>query len=328
MLKRFALLGFLAAFATGACAASFGTTGIFAGGDTDITTPVDGNLYVAGGQITVDTTVSGKARIAGGHIEIAPGAKLANGLSAAGGRIVVRGNVSGDMRVAGGHVTLDGPVSGDATVAAGTLDLGPNARIDGKLIYRGESIDRDPAAIVAGGVVQRAARNHSWDGGMARSITGAVWTLGLMLLAAIIAGALPGPTRRMQEELRTRPWLASLLGIVALICIPVAAVLVMITIIGIPIGLLAILGYVALIVVGYVSTAVVVSGLLLDRYKSDVAARTAWRVGAAVLAMLVVSSLAHMPLVGKFVGLVALVVGVGVIVGATLHRKQPVAAAA
>ena len=322
MLNRLALLGFCAALATGACAASFGTTGIFVGGETEVTTPVDGNLFAAGGRITVDTSVSGRTRMAGGHVEIAPGATLAKGLSAAGGEVIVRGRVDGDLRAAGGHVTLDGPVTGDASVSAGTLDLGPNARIDGRLVYRGESIERDPAAQVAGGVVQRPSRRHrSWDGGVARTVTGAVWTLGLMVLAAIIAGALPGPMRRVQEEVRTQPWLASLFGIVALICIPIAAVIVMITIVGIPIGLLAILGYVALVVVGYVCASVVLSGLILERYKSDAAARTAWRVGAAVLAMLVISTVAHLPFVGGAVALVMLVIGVGAIVAAVVHRK-------
>jgi uncharacterized membrane protein len=96
----------------------------------------------------------------------------------------------------------------------------------------------------------------------------------------------------------------------------------MITIIGIPLGLLAIMGYVALILIGYVASSVMVSGLLLDRYKSDVASQTAWRVGAAVLAMLVISSAAHVPFVGHFIGLVALVIGVGAIVAAIMHRRS------
>ena len=112
----------------------------------------------------------------------------------------------------------------------------------------------------------------------------------------------------------------------ALICIPIAAVIVMVTVIGIPLGLLGIIGYLALLLVGYVMSSVVVSGMLLDRYKSEAASRTAWRVGAAVLAMLVIASLAHVPFVGGFIALTALVVGVGVIVGAIVHRRQSTAA--
>jgi hypothetical protein len=320
-MKRIAALVFFTTLAAPAMAT------LHAGGNLEITDPVSSGLYVAGGRITVSAPVAGKTRIAAGRVEIEQGAALKD-TAIAGGRVTVKGPVDGNLRVAGGHVTLDGPVSGDASVAAGTLELGPNARIDGKLTYRGEQLDRDPAAQVKGGVV-RKERGHSWSGGgWGRGIAWAVWTLGLMVIAAIIAGALPGAARRMQDELRTRPWLASLFGIVALICIPIAAVLVMITVIGIPVGLLALIGYFALLVIGYVTTSVVVGGLLLDRFKSDTAAQTAWRVGAAVLAMLVIASLARVPLVGGLVALVALVVGVGVIVAAPVHRKQTPAAVA
>jgi hypothetical protein len=318
-----------ATMATSAAAISIGGRGIYAGGNTDITEAVAGNLYSAGGQVTVSAPVDGKARIAGGRVEIQPSATIAKGAVLAGGEVIVRGAVNGDLRAAGGHVTIDSRVAGDASVAAGTLDLGPNARIGGKLTFRGEHLERDPAAEVAGGVVRKARHDRSWEGRtLARSTTGAIFTLGLMLLAAIIAGALPGATRRMQDELHASPWLATLFGIVALICIPIAAVLVMITIIGIPLGLLALLGYVALVIVGYVSASVLVSGLLLDRYKPAAAASSAWRAGSAALAMLVISSLAHVPLIGGFVALVALVIGVGAIVTATLHGKARAPAAA
>ena len=298
MLKRLGLLALCATLSTAACAR------VIAGGNIDVGEPVDGNLYVAGGNVNITAPVSGNVRIAGGDI-------------------TVTGSVGGKLAVAGGHVKLDGPVAGNATVSGGTLDLGPNARISGRLSFNGGHLDQDPAAQVIGGVVRSSRHHHEWDGeahhhGIAR----AIWTVGLMLLAGIIAGALPGPVRRMQEELRTQPWLATLFGIVALICIPVAAIIVMITIIGIPLGLLAILGYVALILIGYVASSVVVSGLLLDRYKSDVASQTAWRVGAAGLAMLVIASLGMVPFVGRFIGVVALVIGVGVIVAAIIHRRS------
>ena len=283
---------------------------VIVGGNVDVDQPVEGNLYVAGGDVNVNAPVSGNLRVAGGDVNI-------------------KGNIGGKVAVAGGHVKIDAPVAGNATVSGGQLELGPNARISGKLDFNGGQLEQDPAAVVTGGIIRSEHRRHGlgrheWDSDSKYGyvVGRAIWVTGLMLLAAIIAGALPGPVRRMENELRTRPWLATLLGIVALICIPIAAVIVMITIIGIPLGLLGILAYVALLLIGYVMTSVVVSGLLLDRYKAEAASRTAWRVGAAALAMLVIASAAHVPHVGGFVALVALVVGVGVIVGAIVHRRQ------
>ena len=309
--------------ATGAAAA------VHAGGNLEITDATSSGLYLAGGRITVSAPVAGKTRIAAGRVEIEPGAALKD-TAIAGGRVTVRGPIDGDLRVAAGRVMLDGPVTGNAKVAAATLELGPNARIDGELTFRGEQLDRDPAAQVKGGIVRKARHRNEWDGGgWGKGIAWAAWTLGLMVLAAVIAGAMPGATRRMEHELRAQPWLASLFGILALICIPIAAVLVMITVIGIPVGLLALLGYFALLVIGYVTASVVLSGLLLDRFRAGEASQTAWRVGAAVLAVLVIAALGRVPLIGGLVALSALVIGVGVIVSATVHRKSsPLAAIA
>jgi hypothetical protein len=145
--------------------------------------------------------------------------------------------------------------------------------------------------------------------------------VGLMVLAALIAAALPSASRRMAQELRARPWITPLVGLVALTTIPIAAVLVMITIIGIPVGVLALMAYAALLLLGYVWIAVVVGAMLLDRVKPETAARTAARVGAAVLAMLALAILVRVPYLGGLVKLSALVVGVGMIVAAMFRRS-------
>ena len=273
------------------------------GGNVEITESVPGSLKVVGGTITVDGPVSGDASLAGGTI-------------------IVNGAVKDNLRAAGGHVTINASIGGNVSVAAGTLELGPLARIAGNLSFHGGSLQRDPAAQVTGTLEQRGGRgaHHSERGPFSGYGRGWFWTGGLVVLAALLAAALPGPSKRMAAELRERPWVTTLLGLVAISAIPVAAVLAMITVIGIPLGILAIVAYAALLMVGYVWLAVVVGGLLLDRLSPASAAATASRVGAAVLAMIALALLARLPFVGGLVGMIALVVGVGMIVGAALRR--------
>ena len=281
-----------------------GGKAIFVGPKVEITDPVEGGVSAAGGEIIVGAPVGGNARLAGG-------------------KVTVKGEIKGTLKVAGGYIIIDAPVGGDATIAGGKLELGPNARIAGSLTFRGGELVRDPAAQVTGTVEHTTGRrHHDYEfSPFGRYGRGWIWTGGLMLLAAIIAGAFPGPTRRMAEELRTHPWTAPLIGFIALTCIPIAAVIVMITVIGIPVGLLALMGYVVLLLVGYVWLSVVVGGLLLDRFKAEVASQTAWRVGSAVLAMLALGLLARLPIVGHFVAFVALIIGVGMVV-ATIFRSR------
>lgn len=308
-MKRFTLFLAGLAVALGAAAATEDDATIRIGGDIDVTEKVDGALAVLGGRINVTAPVAGDASIAGGSI-------------------TVKGPVVRDLHIAGGHVTIDGPVGGDASVAAGTLELGPDARIAGKLSFRGGELKRDPAAVVTGGIDQKITEpsrkhRHAYEIRPFHGYShGWVWSVGLIVLAGLIAAALPGPSAKMAAELRERPWLTTLVGLVALTSIPVAAVLLMVTVIGIPIGLLALVLYAALLLVGYVWLAVVVGGLLLDRVRPEVAAETAWRAGAAVVAMLTLALLTRLPFVGGLVVFGALVVGTGMIVAAVMRKRM------
>jgi cytoskeletal protein CcmA (bactofilin family) len=305
MFHRIAL--FLAALTFGATTAaaqdiSIGST-VRIGGNVEVTTPTDGPITLVGGRIEVDAPVNGS-------------------LTAAGGEISVNGPVQGDIQIAGGQITINGPVAGDVAVAGGKLVLGPGAQVAGKLKFHGGELKRDPAAEVTGGVSYRERRHrHEVEDDLLDGFTrGWWWTAGLAVLAAILAGALPGPSQRLAQELRERPWPTVLVGLIALFAIPVIAVLAMITIIGIPIALVTLAVYAALLLVGYVWLTVVVGGMVLDRFKPETATETAWRVGAAVLTVLVLALLVRVPFLGGLVKLAALMVGLGMIV-AVVTRK-------
>lgn len=116
--------------------------------------------------------------------------------------------------------------------------------------------------------------------------------------------------------------MTALLGFLALTAIPMAALMLMVTIIGIPVAILALVLYAGLLMVGYVWLAVVLGGLLLDRLSAETAAVTAWRIGAAALAMILLAIAVRVPFVGGYVKFAALVVGVGMIVGAVFRQEQ------
>ena len=295
---------------------------VWIGGSVDISQAVDGPVHAAGGTVIVDAPVNGNVRVAGGTVELGSAAAIVGDAALAGGSITVDGSIKGNLRAAGGQVRINGPVAGDTAIAAGTLELGPAARIAGKLVFRGQDLRRDPAAQVTGGVEQQRRTYRHERTAAGRFVHGWLWTAGLMVLAALIAAALPVESQRMARELRERPWITPLLGFVALASIPFLAILLMLTIIGIPVGLLAILGYVALVLVGYVWIAVVLGGMLLDRVKPETAALTAWRAGAAVLAMLALGILVRLPFVGHLVWLAAVALGVGMIVAVVFRHSQ------
>ena len=305
---------------------------ILGGGDVRVRDRVAQDLYAGGGSVRVEAAVGRNARIAGGNVEIAPSASIAGNLSIAGGSVEVRGPVGGYVQIAGGDVVIDGPVAGDVRVASGELELGPNARIGGRLIHRGaQRIRQDPAAQVAGGI-ERGAPLHIERERGSRHAGGRgvswLWSLGLIALAGFIAGVFPAGSRDIGAGLRKDPGIGLLLGFIALVCVPIAAVVLAVTIIGIPLALAVLLLYFLMLIVGYAAVGVVIGDAALARLRSQDAQRAGWRVGAAMATMLSLALLTRIPYVGGLVAFVALLAGVGAIVLALRSRAHRPGAAA
>ena len=290
---------------------------ILSGGDVRIAEALDGDLYSAGGNVQIDAPVGRNARVAGGNVEVSPTGRIGGNLSAVGGTTLVRGPVTGNVQVASGDVLVDAEVGGNVEVAAGTLNLGPNARIGGKVIYRGngEAVV-DPAAQVAGGVNRESGarvegrkrvRHENPDGGW-------WWTFGMMVLAGVIAAGFPAGSQRLGEKLRRDPGVTMLFGFAVLVCVPVAAVILAITIIGIPVALAVLLLYFVMLIVGYAALAVALGDSALQRLRSADAGRRGWRAGAAILAMLAMALVTKIPVVGGLLVFAALLAGVGALV--------------
>jgi hypothetical protein len=213
-------------------------------------------------------------------------------------------------------------------VASGDLKLGPNARIAGRLIHYGAHVTRDPAAVVEGGIVERVRERSRDRIKVHRSGGGWWWTLGFVVLAALLAAAFPREVQRVGGALRAHPSVALFAGFVALICVPFAAIILMITIIGLPLALVVMLLYALLLMVGYAAAGVLLGDAALRRLRAQDAARVWYRIGAAMLAMLLLALIAKVPVLGGFVVLAAMLVGMGAIVMSVVRPAEPAPAAA
>jgi hypothetical protein len=238
-------------------------------------------------------------------------------------------------------------VQGDVWVSAGDVQLGPNAKLAGALHWRSDKeMQRDPGAQVAGDMDRMAwpatrqgmhhdddnsmpmrAGHRDWGGHSA--ITGGWWwTLGLMLFAALLVAALPGTTQGITNTLRSKGPLSLLAGFVVIACVPVAALLLLFTLIGAPLALVLLLLFPPLLIVGYVSLGVAAGQWALARWQSASASQTLWQVAAAMLSVLLLALLASVPVLGPLVAVLAVLCGVGLIALQWQRRSTKTPAAA
>ena len=294
---------------------------IAAGGEVSIGGSVGDDLYVAGGEVQVDAIVAGNARVAGGDVALGPATTIAGGLSLNGGRIRFEGNARDYLQASGASVLIDGVVQGDAEVSAEEVDIGPNTRIDGKLVVRSAREPEVPeGAQIAGGVefhqtdVGQFVNRHETSQDVrtvAHGVGSFLWMLGVFVAGTLFMLAFPAYSTRAAQWIGQEPLRSLGLGFVILVCLPVLVVLLLITIVGIPLALIVLMLYLLLLFLGWVTAAMFVGQKLLGVMRRDSVPALRWKLLALLLAVLGLWLVGLVPVAGAWVKFAALLLGIG-----------------
>ena len=298
-----------------------------AGGNVQIHAPVGSDLRAAGGHVTLDGEVSGRAMIAAGNVTLTRRANVAGRAWIAGGNVIMNGKIGKDLEIRAGKVVIDGEVNGDTHIMAREIDVLSGANLNGSLSYFGERAVRiDPQARVAGAVTRETSKRDAF--GQPRTSRSGwrfrlTWLLGFIVAGTLFVLIFPVFTRTVQQRLGSAPWPSLGVGAAVIFAVPVVAIALILTIIGIPValGLLAVYGVVLL--AGYLITADFIGERALEALRKDGAASTAWRIAALVCALVALALLGFVPFVGRLLVFAALLFGVGAL---TLQLFRPKAA--
>lgn len=225
-------------------------------GSASIGGTIDGSVNLLAGRARIPGSIGGSLRIAGGSVEI--NGAIGGDLIVAGGRIAVlgRSSIGGDLIVTGGSVDMVGRVAGDVRGSALNLNIGgevrgyvdvdtsrfavdPTARITGTVDYSSAMSGSISSAASIGGRVTRADTTP-WGGGggWLEQSTGrllrTLWALIAGVLIIAIAPRLADAIARNGRDIL--PALG--VGLLAVIAVPIAAIALAITRIGLPSGVI------------------------------------------------------------------------------------------
>ncbi|MFP4530673.1 MAG: cell shape determination protein CcmA [Halodesulfurarchaeum sp.] len=280
---------------------------------------VTGDLNGFAGDVVIAESgvVTGDVSVATGSLRIA--GTVEGGVSAGASAVTLArtGSVGDAFSVGAGTVTIEGQVGNDATVGAETIVLGSTARIGGDLRYDG-GLTQDSGAVVEGSIVQDSSiggfgpvgvSGHSWPSfgwGWLNAIYGLFANL---LLGAMLLLVLPGFSNRVADHAAESPGWSAFVGLLALIGVPFLLALVAVTIVGIPLAILGLFGYLFVLWVGVVYGEYAVGRWLLGR-RSDEPNR--WY--ALGLGLVLFAVLGAVPIVGGLLVLGALLVGLGALI--------------
>lgn len=302
-----------------------------AGGQVAVRATVGEDLYAIAGELEVDALVSGSARLAGGRVRITPASRIDGGVAIAGGTVDAEGQFGRYLTVTGGDVILGGSVDGDVRIYAEQLTVLPGTRIGGQLRYRTTSPAVLPGDLQVGAGVRREAdggnASRGWRLPEAARSAGWLWLIGLFALGLLLAYAFAGFSRRTSAALGDRPWAGMGVGLLVLVGIPVLAMVLALTLVGLPLALMLVLAYLAMLIAAYVVGALYLGDRALAAARPGQPSTPGRRLLALLLVLLVLAAISQLPLLGKLVRFAVLLLGLGGIALALRRRRVPGAGA-
>jgi len=301
---------------------------VFAAGQTvRITGPVAGSVMAAGGYVEVADEVSGSVRAAGRNVRLA-GTVGRNG-TVAGESVVLAETlrVGRDLHAAGNTVDLDGSVDRNASIAAtaatvrgmvgeklylegNELSLSPTARVGGDLSYRSSNQLEIGEGAAIGGQTQQLAPRQPEDAAPKR--VSAVRVV-ILLLMAFVFGAVglavaPRFFGAAADAVGHRPWRNLLLGFLTLFLGPFAVLVVCVTVVGIPVGVLGLIAWLVALAFAGVPVGTFLGRRLLQLVgNAKPSAYLGLLIGLVILALV-----ALVPIIGVIVKAATILLGLGV----------------
>ena len=303
-------------------------TAILAGNDVTVNGNIDGDLFVAGERVDINGTVNGNVYVASnsGHIGgkisgdcfaagntvfVEPDTVLSRDLFVAGSNMFVNAPVGRHLYAGGDKLTLNSAVNKNARLKISNISFTDKARVGGSLYYEAAHKITVPAGVVAGNTVFKLKKA---DTPKAQESLGHVAAHSIKaILAGLLVWFILSLVRRdfwsnASGRISARPFMTVGVGALVLIVTPVLAVILLVTIIGIPLAMLLTLAYLAALYLSKVVTAAFLGGLLAKRFPLFTKHRGVWSV---LIGLIVVQAILEIPVVGFFGGLIMLLLGLG-----------------
>jgi len=278
---------------------------------------VDGNVRSFGEFHDLEGLIGRNVTLFGETIQLHSDAEVSGSFTSASETATLDGRVGRDLLVLAETGEVNGTVGGDARLAGETIRIGPNAVIEGELsIHAGEEPDISPdAGLTATPSIERAERTSSHS-----SFGRYVWRF-IAWSAAFVYGLVvlflaPRIVTRVQETM-PRYGVSVGIGAVALVATPIAIVVVCLTIVGLPVGLIALAGYALVVYSAQVFVGTWVGEALLGQPTSK-----GQSIGRLALGLALIHVAILVPVMGGIVSLGVTLWGVGAFILALMRPPR------
>lgn len=291
---------------------------VVAAGTARIDGPVMGDLIIAGGNVVINQPVSGSVYVAGGMVDVS--ALVGRNMLVAGGTVNINqgASITRDLVLTGGHVTLAGTVGHNVRARARMLTLTGTAVIHGDLLAMTNHPTIMPGAVINGKqtITAMACWRHQRHGGVMRQCCRHICMgMALLLVGFIFLALFPQLATESTQEARAHLWGSLLTGFILLVVVPVAILIAVVTLLGIPLAVFALWLYLTMVYLSPIFVAILVGQRLLRR-QLDGSKYLGLTIGIVLLILV-----RCIPVLGALVLFVITLIGLGALVNVLRARR-------
>lgn len=287
------------------------------------------SIHGVGAEIDVAGRVAGETHLAGASVRIGEEAVLTGAVEIAGANVDYRGRSMGELELAGDEVTVAGQAEGAVTIRARSVRILETARIGGNLtIYSADKPQISPQAQIDGRLASRGLDEAEWsmEEGYGPLALGFLMPPLIIGISAFLLGLLAiwltrGSVEQVIDTIMVRPGGSALRGFLALVLVALAAILLMVVLIGLPLGFALLLVIPVMLILGFAAAGFGLGEWLLNRAGEP--KRAGGRLLLLALGVLVLALLSLIPIVGGLILLIAVFMGLGAVVLTLGDRLSP-----
>ncbi|MGH9431961.1 MAG: zf-HC2 domain-containing protein [Terriglobia bacterium] len=294
----------------------------------DIEGTVEGNVFSWAQFITVRGKVGQSVHVFAESFDLSNGGQVGGDVLAFCATVNVSGNVGGDVRAHAGSVTLHGSVGRNLDAAAGQVAVAGSAHVGHNLtaeVKRTSDFSMEPGAVIGGKIevklsgasVSRFLTAHFY---LWKAVhLGAIWVTGLVLFW-LFPFLFKGKMDNSSDLLKAIGW-----GFVVLVATPVAAVIACLTVVGLPLAILAM----ALWLIGLYVAKLFLAAVIGQRLTGPGAGGRKAFAAPLLLGLLIIFVAIELPYIGRWDSLLVILIGYGLVLSAAREawaRRQQLAA--
>ncbi len=278
---------------------------------------VDGDVRTICNTLTVEGAVARNVMVFGETIETTAKSQIDGSLTAFAKTLTFDGRTARDMLVFGDNITLNGPAGGDVSMAGKHLTVGDSAEVQGKAEWRSANQPEvsSKAKLASPFVVTKPTRRERYSdpdfyfGQVVRLGVSFIFGMVALLLMPAFFREAVGATRQYGPALG--------FGAISLIVVPILGLIACITIVGLAVGISAMLLYIIALY-----SAKVVVGTWLGRQLLGNTSTTGGLIGRMAVGLLILRIAGALPYVGFWISLAYWIFGLGGIALAIYNRMR------